>query len=57
MVSKKNKELSTFFRSDIHATDSTFNGWSAKTDATNALFQIAPVIRNRTKKSNNELTI
>ena len=57
MVSNPNKVLSTFLRSDIHATDSTFKGWNANMAATKALFQIAPVMRNRTKNSNKELTI
>ncbi len=57
MVINQNKVLRTFLRSDIHATDSTFKGWNANMAATNALCQIAPVMRRRTKNNNRELAI
>ena len=40
--------LSTSLRSATQATDSTWSGWTAKSAATNALRQRAPVIRART---------
>ena len=51
MVSMKNKPLSTSLRSATHATDSTRKGWMAKTAATKALRQRAPVICRRSRKS------
>ncbi len=43
----QNKPLNTSLRSAIHATDSTFSGCSAKSDATRKLRQNIPVIRSR----------
>ena len=54
MVSMKNNPLSTSLRSATQATDSTRNGWMAKTAATNALRQRAPVIWRRTRKSDDD---
>ncbi len=43
--------LSTSLRSAIHATDSTWSGWTAKSSATAALRPGAPVRARRTAKS------
>ena len=40
--------LNTFLRSAIHATDSTFNGCTANSAATNALRHAMPVMARRT---------
>src|ERR1035438_5528600 len=57
MVSSQKNVLSTFFRSVIHATVSTCNGCSAKSPATIALRQKAPVIRRKTTSSSSALAI
>ncbi len=51
MVSIQKKVLSTFFRSDIQATESTLRGCRANSAATKALFHSSPVIRLNTRKS------
>jgi hypothetical protein len=50
-VSIKNNALSTSFRSDTQATDSTWSGCTAKKAATRALAHSAPVIEDITMKS------
>ena len=45
----KNSPLKTSLRSATQATDSTRRGWMAKTAATHALGQSAPVIRRSTR--------
>ena len=45
----KNSPLNTSLRSATQATDSTLRGWIAKTAATQALGQSAPVIRRRAR--------
>ena len=47
--------LSTSFRSDTHATDSTCRGCQAKIAAANPLRQVAPVILFKIRKSSNAL--
>ena len=42
---------STSFRSATQATDSTWVGWTAKSAATSALRQVAPVIRRKTRNT------
>ena len=47
--------LSTSFRCDTHATDSTCMGWSAKSAATQALRPTAPVVAMKTAYSRTAL--
>ena len=51
MVSIQKKVLTTFLRSATQATESTFMGCMAKSAATKALLQKAPVIHLKTMKS------
>jgi hypothetical protein len=49
-VRKRKRVERTLFRCEIHATLSTFRGWTAKRAATSALGQNAAVAARRTRK-------